>query len=59
MSAIGRRGICAWCRISATCRPETGHEALAIVGASQKRYFEAYLNQMHDVGFVDAEAVLR
>lgn len=36
-----------------------GTRLLAIVGASHKGYFEAYLNQMHDVRLVDAEAVLR
>jgi len=36
-----------------------GTRLLAIVGASHKGYFEAYLNQMHDVRLVDANAVLR
>lgn len=36
-----------------------GTRLLAIVGASHKPYFEAYLNLMHDVRLVDAEAVLR
>ena len=36
-----------------------GTRLLAIVGASHKGYYEAYLNQMHDVRLVDAEAVLR
>ena len=31
---------------------------LAIVGASHKGYYEAYLNQMHDVMLVDAAVVL-
>ncbi len=36
-----------------------GTRLLAIVGASHKGYYEAYLNQMHDVRLVDAEKVLR
>ncbi|WP_369039060.1 DUF5694 domain-containing protein [Stenotrophomonas maltophilia] len=36
-----------------------GTRLLAIVGASHKGYYEAYLNQMHDVQLVDAEQVLR
>lgn len=36
-----------------------GMRLLAIVGASHKGYYEAYLNQMHDVRLVDANAVLR
>lgn len=36
-----------------------GTRMLAIVGASHKGYYEAYLNQMHDVRLVDAEVVLR
>ncbi|MFS2110566.1 DUF5694 domain-containing protein [Sphingomonas sp. Sphisp140] len=36
-----------------------GTRLLAIVGASHKGYYEAYLNQMHDVHLVDALAVLR
>jgi len=36
-----------------------GMRLLAIVGASHKPYYEAYLNLMHDVQLVDAEAVLR
>lgn len=35
-----------------------GMRLLAIVGASHKGYYEAYLNQMHDVRLVDARAVL-
>jgi len=35
-----------------------GSRTLSIVGASHKGYFEAYLNMMHDVVLVDAEAVL-
>ncbi len=40
-----------------TARP--GMRLLAIVGASHKGYYEAYLNQMHDVKLVDPELVLR
>lgn len=36
-----------------------GVRLLAIVGASHKGYYEAYLNQMHDVRLVDAAKVLR
>lgn len=36
-----------------------GMRLLAIVGASHKGYYEAYLNQMHDVKLVDADVVLR
>jgi hypothetical protein len=36
-----------------------GKRLLAIVGASHKGYYEAYLNQMHDVQLVDAGDVLR
>ncbi|WP_310101773.1 DUF5694 domain-containing protein [Sphingomonas sp. BE138] len=36
-----------------------GTRLLAIVGASHKGYYEAYLNQMHDVQLIDAEKILR
>lgn len=36
-----------------------GARLLAIVGASHKGYYEAYLNQMHDVRLVDANIALR
>lgn len=36
-----------------------GQRVLAIVGASHKGYYEAYLDQMHDVVVVDTVAVLR
>lgn len=36
-----------------------GTRMLAIVGASHRGYYEAYLNQMHDVRLVDANTVLR
>lgn len=36
-----------------------GTRLLAIVGASHKGYYEAYLNAMHDVRLVSADAVLK
>lgn len=36
-----------------------GSRMLAIVGASHKGYYEAYLNQMHDVNLVSSDEVLR
>lgn len=36
-----------------------GTRMLTIVGASHKGYYEAYLDQMHDVQLVDPEPVLR
>lgn len=36
-----------------------GSRLLAIVGASHRGYYEAYLNQMHDVRLVDANVLLR
>lgn len=36
-----------------------GVKMLTLVGASHKGYYEAYLNQMHDVVLADAEQVLR
>ena len=36
-----------------------GTRMLAIVGASHKGYYEAYLNQMHDVRLTGADVVLR
>ena len=36
-----------------------GTRLLAIVGGSHKGYYEAYLDQMHDVKLADAAAVLR
>ncbi|MBX9881716.1 MAG: hypothetical protein K2X73_07060 [Sphingomonas sp.] len=38
---------------------QPGTRLLAIVGASHKGYYEAYLNQMHDVRLVNPLAVLR
>ena len=45
--------------IRAAMAAQPGARALVIVGASHKGYFEAYLNMMHDIRLVDAEAVLR
>ena len=36
-----------------------GMRMLAIVGASHKGYYEAYLDQMHDVRLTDPQTVLR
>jgi hypothetical protein len=36
-----------------------GARMLAIVGTSHKGYYEAYLDQMHDVRLADVEAVLK
>ena len=36
-----------------------GTRLLAIVGSAHKGYFEAYLNEMHDVRLVDASAILK
>ncbi|MEG3175389.1 DUF5694 domain-containing protein [Sphingomonas sp. RB3P16] len=38
---------------------QPGIRGLVVVGASHKPYLENYLNQMHDMTVVDAEAVLR
>lgn len=37
---------------------QPGTRLLAIVGASHKGYYEAYLNQMHDVRLVDTVSIL-
>jgi len=36
-----------------------GERVLSIVGASHKPYFDTYLDQMHEVEIIDAEAVLQ
>jgi hypothetical protein len=36
-----------------------GTRLLAMVGVAHKGYYEAYLNQMHDVNLVDAERMLK
>lgn len=45
--------------IRAAMATQPGTRTLAIVGASHKGYFEAYLDMMHDVRLVDAESVLK
>jgi hypothetical protein len=45
--------------IRAAMAAQPGARTLSIVGASHKGYFEAYLNQMHDVRLVDAETLLK
>ncbi len=45
--------------IRAAMATQPGMRTLAIVGASHKGYFEAYLNMMHDVRLVDAESILK
>lgn len=65
--AFGRRYVGYWetrnLRMVANIRDilgqHPGTRLLAIVGASHKGYYEAYLDMMHDVTLVDAEAVLR
>ena len=44
-------------RAAFAARP--GARVLAIVGASHKGYFEAYLGMMHDVRLADAQAMLK
>ncbi len=64
---FGRRYLAYWetrnLRMAANIREmlgaDPGMRALVIVGASHKPYLEAYLDDMHDVQLVDAEAVLR
>lgn len=66
-NAYGRRYIGYWetrnLRMVANIREVLGRDPgtrlLAIVGASHKGYYEAYLNQMRDVMLVDAKSVLR
>ena len=45
--------------VMAAAAEAPGGRVLNIVGASHKPYFDAYLDQMHDVRLGDAEAVLR
>ena len=67
MQQFGRRYVGYWetrnLRMAANIRDVLGRypgsRLLAIVGASHKGYYEAYLNQMHDVRLVDANVVLR
>nr|WP_313415902.1 DUF5694 domain-containing protein [Brevundimonas diminuta] len=65
--AFGRRYLGYWetrnLRMVANIRDVLGRypgtRMLTIVGASHKGYYEAYLNQMHDVRLVSSDAVLR
>lgn len=45
--------------IRAAMAAQPGTRTLAIVGASHKGYFEAYLNMMHDVVVIDAATILK
>ncbi|WP_294029245.1 DUF5694 domain-containing protein [Sphingopyxis sp.] len=45
--------------IRAAMAVQPGARTLAIVGASHKGYFEAYLALMHDIRLVDAERILK
>ena len=45
--------------IRSTFANQPGARVLTIVGSSHKPYFDAYLNMMHEVKVVDAEAVLK
>jgi len=44
--------------ITAAISSSPGSRVLSIVGASHKAYFEAYLDQMHDIELVPAESYL-
>jgi hypothetical protein len=63
----GRRYVAAWevrnlrmvSNIRAAVAARPGARVLNIVGATHKAYYDAYLNMMHDVQLVDAEAVLK
>lgn len=65
--AFGRQYLGFWetrnLRMAANIRDVLGRQPgtrmLAIVGASHKGYYEAYLHQMHDVNLVSSDAVLR
>lgn len=66
-NAYGRRYVGYWetrnLRMVANIREVLGREPgtrlVAIVGASHKGYYEAYLHQMRDVTLIDVEPVLR
>ena len=45
--------------IRAAFATQPGARVLSIVGSSHKAYFDAYLDMMHEVQLVDAEAILR
>jgi hypothetical protein len=63
----GRQYVASWevrnlrmvANIRAAAAAHPGARVLNIVGASHKAYYEAYLDMMHDVKLVDAEAVLK
>ena len=65
--AFGRRYLGYWetrnLRMVANIRDVLGRypgtRMLTIVGASHKGYYEAYLNQMHDVTLIDTATVLK
>ena len=63
--AYGRRYTMGWqarnlrmtALIMTAATTEPGGRVLSIVGASHKPYFEAYLDQMHDVEIVSTDTV--
>lgn len=63
----GRRYVAAWevrnlrmvANIRAAVAAHPGARVLNIVGSSHKAYYNSYLDMMHDVKLVDAEAVLK
>ena len=65
--AFGRQSVGYWetriLRMVANIRDVLGRtpgtRLLAIVGASHKAYYEAYLDQLHDIHLTDTAAVLR
>ena len=57
--AIGIRNLRMVANIREVLGRKAGTRMLTIVGASHKGYYEAYLNQMHDVVLTDAETVLK
>ena len=62
----GRQYVSAWevrnlrmtANIVATVASHPGARVLNVVGVSHKAYYDAYLDMMHDVKLIDAEAVL-
>lgn len=63
----GRQYVAAWevrnlrmvANVRATIAERPGARVLNIVGATHKAYYDAYLDMMHDIRLVDAEAVLK
>jgi hypothetical protein len=63
----GRQYVAAWevrnlrmvSNVVATFASHPGARVLNVVGASHKPYYDSYLNLIHDVTLVDAEAVLK